>query len=220
MLFRSHLCFYLTHQLLQTGMQVKIIEKDEARCEFLCETFPKATIIHGDATDHELLLEEGIQEADAMIALTGMDEENIIMSLFAKTQGVEKIIAKVNEDSRAQMVEGMGIDSIISAKSATADAIMSYVRARKNSYSSANVETMYQLVNGKVEAQEFIIRKEAPFTNVPLKDLKTKPNNLIACIGRKRQIIIPNGDDHLEVGDSVIVVTKGHVIDSFTDILA
>lgn len=216
----GHLCFYLTSQLLQAGMQVKIIEKDADRCEFLCETFPKATIIHGDATDHELLLEEGIGEADATVALTGMDEENIIMSLFAKTQNVEKIIAKVNEDSRAQMVEGMGIDSIISAKAATADAIMSYVRARKNSYTSDNIETMYQLVNGKIEALEFIIRKESRFTNVPLKDLKTKPNNLIACIGRKRQIIIPNGDDHLEVGDSVIVVTKGHVIDSFSDILA
>ncbi len=216
----GHLCFYLTSQLLQAGMQVRIIEKNEERCEVLCENFRRATIIHGDATDHDLLMEEGIQEADALVALTGMDEENIILSLFAKSQGVEKIIAKVNEDSRAQMVEGMGIDSIISAKSATADAIMSYVRARKNSYSSDNVETMYQLVNGKVEAQEFIIRKECQFTNVPLKDLETKPNNLIACIGRKREIIIPNGDDHIEVGDSVIVVTKGHVIDSFSDILA
>lgn len=215
----GHLCFYLTHQLLQAGMQVRIIEKNKERCEVLCENFPKATIIHGDATDHDLLMEEGIYEADALVALTGMDEENIILSLFAKSQGVEKIIAKVNEDSRAQMVEGMGIDSIISAKSATADAIMSYVRARKNSYSSDNVETMYQLVNGKIEAQEFIIRKECRFTNVPLKDLETKPNNLIACIGRKREIIIPNGDDHIEVGDSVIVVTKGHVIDSFSDIL-
>lgn len=215
----GHLCFYLAGQLLQVGMQVKIIEKEEAKCEALCEMLPKATIIHGDATDHELLIEEGIGNADAVIALTGMDEENIIMALFAKTQGVEKIIAKVNEDSRAQMVEGLGIDSIISAKSATADAIMSYVRARKNSYSSANVETMYRLVNGKVEAQEFLIKKECDFTNVPLKDLPTKPNNLIACIGRKGRIIIPNGDDHLEVGDSVIVISKDHVIDKFTDLL-
>lgn len=138
------------------------------------------------ATDHDLLLEEGIAEADAMVSLTGLDEENIILSLFAKTQGVNKIIAKVNEDSRAQMVEGLGIDSIISAKSATADAIMRYVRARKNSYSNANVETMYRLVNGKVEAQEFIIRKECEYTSVPLKELRTKKNTLIACIGRHR----------------------------------
>lgn len=214
----GHVCFYLAGQLLQAGMQVKIIERSQKRCEELCELLPKATIINGDAADHDLLIEEGIGDADAVVALTGMDEENIIMGLFAKTQGVGKIIAKVNEDSRAQMVEGLGIDCIISAKSATADAIMSYVRARNNSASSANVETMYQLLGGKVEALEFIIKAECGFTNVALKNLKTKRNNLIACIGRKRRIIIPNGDDHIEVGDSVIVVTKDHIND-FRDIL-
>ena len=121
--------FYLAKQLLSLGMQVKIIEQDLKKCEALCESLPKATIIHGDAADHDLLIEEGIREADALISLTGMDEENIIMALFAKMQGVHKIIAKVNEDTRAQMVEGLGIDSIVSAKSATADVILSYVRA-------------------------------------------------------------------------------------------
>lgn len=216
----GHVCFYLAAQLLQAGMQVKIIEQNKNRCEELCEILPKATIIHGNAADQELLLEEGIDQADAFVALTGMDEENIIMSLFAKTQGVGKIVAKVNEDTRAQMVEGLGIDSIVSAKSATADAIMGYVRARNNSYSSANVETMYRLLNGKIEALEFIIKKECEYTNIPLKDLPTKKNHLIACIGRKRRVIIPNGDDHLEVGDSVIVVTKDHIISNFRDILA
>lgn len=216
----GHLCFYLAGQLLQAGMHVKIIEKKSERCEALCELLPKATIINADATDHDLLLEEGIGEADAVVALTGMDEENIIMALFAKTQGVGKIIAKVNEDRRAQMVEGLGIDSIISAKSVTADAILRYVRARKNSHSSANVESMYRLVNGKVEAQEFIIKKDCKYTNVPLKDLPTKENTLIACIGRKRKIIIPNGDSHMEVGDSVIVITKNCPIDNLSEILA
>jgi len=215
----GHMCFYLTSQLLQVGMQVKIVEKNEARCEVLCEQLPKATIIHGDAADQDLLLEEGIQSADAFIALTGMDEENIIMSLFAKTQGVKKIIAKVNEESRAQIVENLGIDSTISAKSAAADAILNYVKARMNSYSSANIETMYRLVNGRIEAQEYIIKQECDFTNIPLKDLPTKQNNLIACIGRRRRVIIPNGDDHLEVGDSVIVVTKEHAIKDLKDIL-
>ena len=127
-------------------MHIKIIEKDYARCEQLTELLPEATVIHGDATDHALLLEEGIEDADAMVALTGMDEENIILGLFAKTKNVPKIIVKVNEDSRAQMVEGMGIDSIVSAKGVTADAILSYVRARKKSLKSANVETLYRLV--------------------------------------------------------------------------
>lgn len=216
----GHVCFYLASQLLQVGMQVKIIEHTKERCEELCELLPKATIIYGDATDQELLLEEGIQSADAVVALTGMDEENIILSLFAKIQGVGKIVAKINEDTRAQMVEGLGIDSTVSAKGATADAILAYVKARMNSYSSANIETMYRLVNGKIVAQEYIIKKECDFTNIPLKDLPTKPNNLIACIGRNRKVIIPNGDDHLEVGDSVIVVAKEHTVNDFKDILA
>lgn len=215
----GHVCFYLAGQLLETGMHVKIIEQNEGRCELLCEMLPKATVIHGDATDHELLQEEGIKDADAIVALTGMDEENIILGLYAKTQGVPKIIAKVNEDARAQMVEGLGIDSIISAKSSTADAILSYVRARSNSAYSANMETMYRLVNGKIEAQEFIIKAEDKYTNIPLKDLPTKANNLIACIGRKGKVIIPNGDEHLEVGDSVIIVTKSRVINNLNDIL-
>lgn len=215
----GHLCFYLAGQLIQAGMQVKIIEQKQERCEFLCEQLPKATIIHGDAADHDLLLEEGIKEADAVVTLTGMDEENIIMALFAKTQGVGKIVAKVNEDTRAQMVEGLGIDCIISAKSTTADAIMRYVRARKNSYSIAEVETMYRLVNGKIEAQEFIIKKECEFINIPLKELKTKENTLLACIGRRGKVIIPHGDDHLEIGDNVIVVTKGYTVNNFNDIL-
>jgi trk system potassium uptake protein TrkA len=198
---------------------VKIIEHNHEKCENLCELLPNATIIHGDATDHDLLIEEGVRDADALIALTGVDEENIIMGLFANRQGVRKIVAKVNEDSRAQMVEGLGIDSIVSAKTATADAIFSYVRARQNSLASANVEAMYRLVDDRVEALEFIVNQETEYTNIPLKDLKTKANALIACIGRKRQIIIPNGNDSIQVGDSVVVVTKSKKVQDIKDIL-
>ena len=160
-----------------------------------------------------------MREADAFIALTGMDEENIIMSLFAKSQGVSKVISKINEDRRAQMIEEFGIESIVSAKTATADAIMSYVRARRNSQGSANVETMYQLVDGKVEALEFIVKAETRYTNIPLKDLTLKSNNLIACIARRRKIIIPNGDDCIQVGDNVIVITMEKQIQDINDIL-
>ena len=215
----GRVAYYLASQLCNLGMNVKIIERNRERCEELCELLPKATIINGDATEHDLLIEEGIEKTDAFIALTGMDEENIIMSLFAKTQGVNKIVAKVNEDSRAQMVEGLGIDSIVSAKSATADAIMSYVRARQNSYGSANVETMYQLVGGKVEALEFIVRSEAEYTNIPLKNLTIKPNNLIACIARENRIILPDGEDCIKVGDSVIVVTMSQKVQDIKDII-
>lgn len=211
--------FYLAKKLCGLGMQVKIIEISRSRCEELCESLPDATIICGDAAEQELLVEEGIEEADAFIALTGMDEENIIMALFAKAQGVPKIIAKVNEDSRAQMVENMGIDGLVSTKSATAEAILGYVRARNNSLQSANVETMYQLVGGKVEALEFIIKENAYYVGIPFKDLPIRKNNLIACIGRKRKIIIPNGNDSIQVGDSVIVVTKERMIQDFKDVL-
>ena len=211
--------FYLAQELISAGMQVKIIELDLQKCENLCEQLPKATIIRGDATDHELLLEEGIENADALVALTGMDEENIIMSLYAKMKGVSKVVAKINEDSRVQMVERLGIESIVSAKSVTADAILSYVRARKNSAENENVETMYKFVNGRVEAAEFLIRKESKYTNVPLKDLRIKKNNLIACIVRKGKIIIPGGNDHMEIGDSVIVVTMEHALNALKDIL-
>lgn len=211
--------FYLGNQLSHAKMNIKIIEKDYARCEKLTELLPDATIINGDATDHDLLVEEGIENADALIALTGMDEENIIMSLFAKTMNVPKIIAKVNEDSRAQMVEGLGIDSIVSPKTATADAILRYVRARKKSIKSSNVETLYQLVGGKVEALEFILHKESELTNIPLKNLDTKPEFLIACIGRKGKVIVPSGEDRLEVGDSVVVVTTERRVDDLREML-
>jgi K+ transport systems, NAD-binding component len=211
--------YYLALQLSTLGMQVKIIEQNRQRCEELCELLPKATIINGDATDHDLLVEEGIDEADAFVALTGMDEENIILSLFAKSQNVDKIVTKVNEDRRARMVEDFGIDSIVSVKTATADAIMSYVRARKNSQGSANVETMYQLVDDKVEALEFIVKAKTNYTGIPLKNLSLKPNNLIACIARKRQIILPSGDDCIQVGDNVIIITMEKRIEDIKDIL-
>lgn len=210
--------FYLAKQLLTLGMQVKIIERNPEKCEELCDKLPKATIICGNAADHDLLMEEGIEEADA-VGLTGVDEENIILALFAKTKGVDKIVAKVNEDGRAQLVEELGIDLIISAKTATADAIMSYVRARQNSLKSINVESMYRLVGGQVEALEFIIKAETDYTNIPLKDLKLKSNNLIACIGRDRQIIIPGGEDIIKVGDNVVIVTTERKVQDITDIL-
>ena len=211
--------FYLALQLINLGKQVKIIERKSEKCERLCETLPKATIINGDATDQDLLLEEGLKEADAFIALTGMDEENIIMSMFAKSQGVSKIIVKVNDDARARMIENFGLDSIVSAKTATADAILSYVRARKNSQASANVETMYRLVDGKIEALEFVIKAKTWYTDIPLKDLSLKSNNLIACIARNRRIIIPNGDDCIQAGDNVIVITMKKQIQYIEDIL-
>ena len=215
----GRVAYYLASQLCNLGMNVKIIERNRERCEELCELLPKATIINGDATEHDLLIEEGIEKTDAFIALTGMDEENIIMSLFASKQSASKVIVKINEDRRAMMIDELGLDSIVSAKTATADAILGYVRARRNSQCSANVETMYQLLDGRVEALEFIIKSENAYTGVPLKDLNLKVNNIIACIARGRKIIIPNGDDSIQVGDSVVIITMTKQIRDLDDIL-
>lgn len=215
----GRVAYYLASQLCNLGMNVKIIERNRERCEELCELLPKATIINGDATEHDLLIEEGIEKTDAFIALTGMDEENILMSLFASKQSVSKVIVKINEDRRAMMIDELGLDSIVSAKTATADAILGYVRARRNSQCSANVETMYQLLDGRVEALEFIIKSENAYTGVPLKDLNLKVNNIIACIARGRKIIIPNGDDSIQVGDSVVIITMTKQIRDLDDIL-
>ena len=215
----GRVAYYLASQLCNLGMNVKIIERNRERCEELCELLPKATIINGDATEHDLLIEEGIEKTDAFIALTGMDEENIIMSLFASKQSVSKVIVKINEDRRAMMIDELGLDSIVSAKTATADAILGYVRARRNSQCSANVETMYQLLDGRVEALEFIIKSENAYTGVLLKDLNLKVNNIIACIARGRKIIIPNGDDSIQVGDSVVIITMTKQIRDLDDIL-
>ena len=215
----GRVAYYLPSQLCNLGMNVKIIERNRERCEELCELLPQATIINGDATEHDLLIEEGIEKPDAFIALTGMDEENIIMSLFASKQSVSKVIVKINEDRRAMMIDELGLDSIVSAKTATADAILGYVRARRNSQCSANVETMYQLLDGRVEALEFIIKSENAYTGVPLKDLNLKANNIIACIARGRKIIIPNGDDSIQVGDSVVIITMTKQIRDLDDIL-
>ncbi len=216
----GRLGYYLAKQLVSLKMQVKVIDKEYAKCEDLSEKLPEVTVIHGNAREHELLMEEGIQEADAFITVTGNDEENMLMALYAKMQGVKKIVAKVNEENLSSMVDSLGIDSVVSPKLATADTILGYVRARQNSYSSANVETMYQLMGGRIEAMEFLIRADARYLDIPLKDLAMKPNNLIAAIVRGRNVIIPGGNDCLKPADSVIVVTKNQKIQSIEDILS
>ena len=212
--------YYLAAQLSTLGMQVKIIEENARRCEELCELLPKATIINGDATDHDLLVEEGVEEADAFVALTGMDEENIILSLYAKSQNVDKIVAKVNEDRRARMVEEFGIDSIVSVKTATADAIMSYVRARKNSQASANIETMYQLVDDKVEALEFRVRDNCRFIDVPIKDLNIRKGIIIAYVTHKGVSKVATGDMRIQLSDTVIIISKVAGLRDINDLLS
>lgn len=198
--------YYLAKKLSELKMQVKIVDNDMERCRQLSELLPEVSVIFGDGTDQALLYEEGIDQVDAMVALTGMDEENFIVSMFCKSITVPKIITKINRETYIDMAEKLGLESIITPASISANHVISYVRAIKNSEGS-NEETLYRLINNRLEALEFIITENESYVGKPLKELTLKKNNLIACIVRHRKIIIPNGDDRIEVGDSVIVVT-------------
>lgn len=210
--------YYLAKQLDELGMRVKIIERSRARCEQLSDLLPNAVIINADATSKEILLEQKINTCDAFVTLTGIDEENLFLSLFARHCGKAKIITKVNRMTFDEVLRDFEFGSIINPKNITADYILQYVRARQNSMGS-NVETLYNIIEGRVEALEFIIHEGAPVIGIPLAQLPTKDNVLIACIGRKGKIIIPNGRAVIEPGDRVVVVTSHLGFQDIKDIL-
>ncbi|NLL38353.1 MAG: Trk system potassium transporter TrkA [Clostridiales bacterium] len=215
----SRIGFYLAQMLLSTGAGVKIIDNDDKRARYISEELPKATVILGDGTDQELLHEEGIGNADALVALTGVDEENVIISMYANYMKVEKVVAKVNRSGMLSLLDNIGLDNIVSPKLITANMIIQYVRAMKNTLGS-NVETLYKIARGKAEALEFIARQASDVIGVPLKKLKTRKNLLIAGIIRGNQAIIPNGEDRILMGDRVVVVTTNTRLDDLSDILA
>ncbi|MEE5992096.1 MAG: Trk system potassium transporter TrkA [Oscillospiraceae bacterium] len=208
--------YYLVKQLLEQGLKVKIIEQDMARCEQLSEWFNKADVIHADGTNQDILSEEGIATTDACIILTGIDEENIILSMYAKKIGVRKVITKINRSSLMSMSESMGLENIISPKETTAELILQYVRAKQNSQNS-NIITLYRLAEGKLEAIEFIVRSGAKYVGIPLKNLHVNAGFLIAGIIRNSKRIIPSGEDILKVNDSVVVVTTNRKITSLDE---
>lgn len=212
--------YYLAKMLKDTQIKLKIIEKDMDRCRFLSEEFPHAIIIHGDAADQTLLLEEGIRQTEAFSALTGFDEENIMLSLYAASQSETnaKMITKVNKIAFEGVIDSMNLGSVIYPKLLTADTIVQYVRAMQNSMGS-NVETLYKIVANKVEALEFRVGKDAPMIGIPLEKLSFRKNLLVACINREGQIIIPRGKDMIEEHDTVIIVTTITGLKDLKDIL-
>ena len=214
----GRIAYYLARQLIETGIHVKIIEKDEKRCNQLFDLLPKATILHGDGTDHELLSEEGLDKTDALIALTGIDEENIILSMYANSLNVDKVVTKVNNARLAEMLAPMGIESVISPKEIAANRIISYVRAMTNATGS-NVEMLYRLADNKVEALEFRVRESSRCIGVPLKDMPIKDDVLVGAIIRGGTCIIPGGDDVIKAHDSVIVVTTMNGLHELDNIL-
>lgn len=214
----SKSAFYLAKMLINSGASVKIIEKNPARCEELCEKLPQAMIIQGDGAQQELLLEEGLRSTDAFVALTGMDEENILVSIYAAANSVPTVISKVNRTELATMGSRLGLNCIVSPKNITADIFVRYARALENSMGS-NVETLYKIMDGKAEALEFRIQPDSSITGLPLKDFIFKKNILIAGIIRGKKIIIPGGDDVIFGDDKVIVVSKDHKLNDIEDIL-
>lgn len=211
--------YYLSKMLLGIGCSVKVIDSNAEKCAAFSELLQKVDVVNGDAAREEVLLEEGIDSMDAFVSLTGMDEENILLSYYASGHDIQKVISKVNRDEFAAIAEKLGIDSIISPKIATTDIIVRYARALENSIGSS-VETMYKLMDSKAEALEFNVQPNCKIIDIPLKDISFKSNILIGGIIReKKTIIIPDGDDVIKAGDKVVVLTAGHRINNLSDII-
>lgn len=210
--------YYLAKQLLPMGVGIKIIEQSKERCNELSELLPQAMIIHGDGTDRNLLDEEGLPRIHAFVSWTSLDEENIMLSLYAKSVSKAKTITKVHRISYDEIIDSLDLGSVLYPKNITAEYILQYVRAMQNSIGS-NVETLYRLIENKVEALEFRVNEQSELVGVPLKELRLKDNLLIACINRKGIIITPGGQDSIMLGDTVVVVTTNQGFHDLKDIL-
>lgn len=210
--------FYLADSLANKKYAVKLIEHNRAHAEELAEFLPRVTVVCGNGTQHDLLIEEGIEAMDAFVALTDIDEENMIVSMFANKKKVKKTITQIKSDDLYGMLDELGITNNVSPKQIVASRIISYIRALANTVGS-NVLTLYRLVNNQVEALEFSARKQEKFYNKPLKELKIKKNCLIACIIRQNEVMIPNGDSQIQLGDNVVVVTTHKNFDDLNDVI-
>ncbi len=214
----SKVGYYLADDLSKRKYNVKLIENDKEAANELAEQLPRVTVIHGNGAKHALLLEEGIEAMDAFVALTDIDEENMIISMFANKMKVKKTITQIKSDDLGGMLWELGIQNNVSPKNIVANRIISYVRALANKRGS-NVLTLYRVVGNQVEALEFFAKKPEKFYDKPLKELKIKENCLIACIIRKNEVMIPNGNSCIKQGDNVVVVTTHKNFDDLTDIL-
>lgn len=216
----SKIAYYLARELCGMHRKVRIIDSDLARCQEISERLPDALVIHGDAADSDLLAEEGMQEADAFVALTGLDETNIILAMYASQYEGCKVVAKVNRRSFTNLTAANDmVDSVVSTGAVTVEQIVQYVRAMQNSQGS-NIKTLHRIVDERVEALEFGVDASLPFLNVQFKDLKTRQDVLIAGIVRADgTVVIPSGRDALQAGDDVIVVTTARDLRDLRDIL-
>lgn len=211
--------YYLTELLMQQKKRVRIIEQDEGICEKLSEAFPKTEVIHGDGTDRRFLVKQGLMNADAFVALTGVDEENIVTANYAKDYAKNKVIVKVNRTDLRDVIESLDIDSAVFPKVVCADVIAQYVRAKKSG-AGKNLELFLRYMGNRVEITEFKAREGDPGLGIPLKDLNTRKDLIVACILRDGDFNIPSGISRIQAGDSVVIVTKHKGISGLKDILA
>ncbi len=214
----SKTAVYLAKKLCQIGNSVTIIDKNRQKCEEISVELPKALVVNGDGSSQELLIEEGIESVDAVVSLTGLDELNILISSYASSKNVPKVIAKINRSELIPLAEHWGLDTIVSPRKTISNTVVRYARALENSKDSS-VETLYKLMDDKVEALEFSVKGGLDFLNVPFKELKLKDNLLIAGIIRDRKTIIPSGDDVLLSGDRVVIFASNQRINNLSDIV-
>ena len=210
--------YYLAKSLIAFGIHVTIIDIDPVRCDYLSEALPDATIICGDATDQNLLSQEGLEHAQGFAALTGLDEENILLSLYANEVSGARTVTKINRLNFTSIINNLNLGSIVYPRVITADYILKHVRSTSYSRNS-NVEKLYKLANGRVEALEFIIKEDSAVAGIPLQNLNRRKNTLVCCIYRNNEVIIPTGQDMMLAGDSVLVVIYGYRIYDIQEIL-
>lgn len=213
------IAFYLSQELLENKVRVRIVERDPARCMQLAEELPEAQILNEDGSNRDFLLSEGLGSTEAFVALTNIDEENVLLTLFAKKHSKGKLVTKINRLEFDDIISGLELGSIVYPKYMTCDYIVQYVRALQNEAGS-NVKTLYRILDDRVEALEFTVHEESKATGVPLSRLRLKQNLLLCCIMRGDQILIPRGGDEIQVGDNVIVVTLEHGLHDLRDIVA
>lgn len=213
------LSYYLAKHLIQSGIEVTIIEQNPTRADFLSDELPDATIILGDATDQTILSQEDYENADGFACLTGLDEENILLALHVNASSKAKTVTKVNRSSFQNVINKLDLGSIIYPRVTTAEYILKYVRSASAAQDDNNVETLYKLANGKAEALEFNITDSSRITDIPLQQLKIRKNTLIGSIYRNGKVIFPGGQDMIKVGDTVMVVLSGYRLSDIEDIL-
>ena len=211
--------YYLASLLEKDGMNVQIIEADRDRCAELATLLPDTTIIHGDGTDQDLLNSQGLSQCDALVTLTGVDELNMIMSLYGMTQNVPLVITKLSRMDNRSIVDSLSLGSVVCPKELCCNTIVRYVRAMQKQTGAAL--SLRTIADGQAEAIEFLVDKHTRNCGIPLKQLKLKPDVLVAMINRGAYTEIPNGDSFFRAGDSVVVVTSGQgTLQDLNDIFA